>query len=70
MKADYKCCKDKNTESGSNRHSCPFYGEFDAILGTRNVISLPEFGEVSLADETAESPGSPNVVNLEATSNK
>lgn len=70
LKADYKRCKDKNKESGSNHHSCPFYEEFDAILGTRNVISMPEFGEVGVADEIAESPGSPSVVNLESTSNK
>ena len=58
LKADYKRCKDKSTESGSNHHSCPFYEEFDAILGTRNVI------------EIAESPGPPSMVNLESTSNK
>ena len=50
LKADYKRCKDKNKESGSNHHSCPFYEEFDAILGTRNVISMPEFAEVGVAD--------------------
>ena len=70
LKADYKRCKDKNKESGSNPHSCPFYEEFDAILGARNVINMTEFGEVSVADEIAESPGSPSVVNLEPTSNK
>ena len=64
MKADYKRCKDKNKGSVSNHHRCSFYEEFDAILGMRNVISMPEFGEV------AESPGSPSVVNLESTSNK
>ena len=31
---------------------------------------MPEFGEVGVADEIAESPGSPSVVNLESTSNK
>ena len=70
LKADYKRCKDKNKESGSSHHSCPFYEEFDAILGTRNVISMPEFRKVGVADEIAESPVSPSAVNLESTSNK
>ena len=33
-------------------------------------ISMPEFGEVGVADEITESLGSPSVVNLESTSNK
>ena len=70
LKTEYKRCKDKNKESGSNHHSCPFCEEVDANLGTRNVISMSEFVEGDVADEIAESPGSPSVVNLESTSNK
>ena len=41
-----------------------------AAHSMKNVISMPEFGEVGVADEIAESPGLPSVVNLESTSNK
>lgn len=47
LKAEYKRCKDRNKESGNSHHTCPFFEEFDAILGHRNVISMPEFGEAS-----------------------
>ena len=56
LKDAYKKCKDENKQSGNERRSCAFYEELNRVLSVRNVVKLPEVGEVGVAEELAQSP--------------
>ena len=45
----YRKAKDKNNQTGNNRHNSPFYNEIDAIIGTRPISVLPVVMESSTA---------------------
>jgi len=45
----YRKTKDKNNQTGNNRHNCPFYNEIDSIIGTRPVCVPPVVMESSMA---------------------
>ena len=51
LKDAYKKAKDNNKKSGASPQFPPFYGDFDSILGCRDVINIPELVEVGSAND-------------------
>lgn len=51
--------KDDNNVTGTDRKSCPFYDELDAVLGTRAASSPPVLIEsgVGVAQDRSNTPG-------------
>ena len=58
LKDSCKKCKGENKKTGNERLSCPYFDNFDRVLNSRNVATLPEFCEAGAADKEVfqESP--------------
>lgn len=56
LKMAYKDAKLKNKESGESPHDCPFYDDFDEILGTRPVTQTPGVIQVGVEESPAQVP--------------
>ena len=50
LKDQYKRAKENNRTSGAAPKTSPFFGDFDEILGTRDIVNIPEFKEVGVVE--------------------
>ena len=56
LKDAYKKAKDNNTKTGTAPMTCPFYNDIDGILGTRDIVKLPEVREVGVNEDDHINP--------------
>ena len=50
LKDQYKRAKEINRTSGAAPKTSPFFDDFDEILGTRDIVNIPEFKEVGIVE--------------------
>ena len=52
LKDAYKQVKDNNSRSGAAPQSCPFYNDFNEVLGERDIVSFKQVKEVECSKNT------------------
>ena len=51
LKDAYKKSEDNNAKTGTAPMTCSFYNDIDGILGTRDIVKLPEVREVGVNED-------------------
>ena len=52
----YKKAKDNNAKTETAPRTCPFYNDVDGILGTRDIVKLPEVRELGVNEDGSITP--------------
>ena len=56
LKDAYKKAKDNNAKTGTAPMTCPFYNEIDGILGSRDIVKLPEVRGIGVNEDDHINP--------------
>ena len=52
LKDVYKQVKDNNSRTGAAPQSCPYYNDFNELLGEREIVSFKQVKEVGCSKKT------------------
>ena len=52
LKDEYKQIKDNNSRTGAAPQSCPYYNDFNELLGERDIVSFKQVKEVGCSKNT------------------